>query len=47
MPSWVNTGPVLLAHLAAALDKDAPELQAGLAAGELPPWVGHRSPIDP
>ena len=29
----------LLAHLAAELDKDAQELQAGLTAGELPPWV--------
>ena len=29
----------LLAHLAAELDKDATELQAGLTAGELPPWV--------
>ena len=29
----------LLAHFAAELDKDAKELQAGLAAGELPPWV--------
>ena len=29
----------LLAHLAAALDKDAQELQAGLTAGELPPWL--------
>ena len=30
----------LLAHLAAELDKDAQELQAGLTAGKLPPWVG-------
>ena len=37
----------LLAHLAAELDKDAQELQAGLTAGELPPWLCPRSPIDP
>ena len=30
----------LLAYLAAELDKDAQELQAGLTAGKLPPWVG-------
>ena len=30
----------LLADLAAELDKDAKELQAGLTAGELPPWLG-------
>ena len=29
----------LLTHFAAELDKDAQELQAGLAAGKLPPWV--------
>ena len=29
----------LLAHFAAELDKDAQEVQAGLMAGELPPWV--------
>ena len=29
----------LLAHLAAELDKDAKELQAGLTAGKLPPWL--------
>ena len=29
----------LLAHFAAELDKDAQEVQAGLTAGELPPWV--------
>ena len=29
----------LLADLAAELDKDAKELQAGLTAGELPPWL--------
>ena len=37
----------LLGHLAAELDKDAQELQAGLTAGELPPWLCPRSPIDP
>ena len=37
----------LLAHFAAELDKDAQELQAGLTAGKLPPWVGPRSPLDP
>ena len=30
----------LLAHFEAELDKDATELQAGLTAGELLPWVG-------
>ena len=30
----------LLAHLAAELDKDAKDLQAGLTVGKLPPWVG-------
>ena len=29
----------LLTHLAAELNKDAQELQAGLTAGELPPWL--------
>ena len=29
----------LLAHFAAELDKDAQEVQAGLTAGLLPPWV--------
>ena len=29
----------LLAHFAAELDKDAKDLQAGLTAGELPPWL--------
>ena len=29
----------LLAHLAAELDKDAQELQAGLTAGKLPSWL--------
>ena len=29
----------LLAHLAAESDKDAKDLQAGLTAGELPPWL--------
>ena len=29
----------LLADLAAELDKDAKELQDGLTAGELPPWL--------
>jgi len=28
-----------LAHFAAELDKDAQEVQAGLTAGKLPPWV--------
>ena len=37
----------LLAHLAAELDKDAQELQAALTAGELPPWLCPRSPIEP
>ena len=37
----------LLAHFAAELDKDAQEVQAGLAAGLLPPWVCPRSPLDP
>ena len=37
----------LLAHFSAELDKDAKELQAGLTAGKLPPWVSPRSPIDP
>ena len=37
----------LLAHFADELDKDAKELQAGLTAGRLPPWVGPRSPLDP
>ena len=37
----------LLAHFAAELDKDAQEVQAGLTAGQLPPWVCPRSPIDP
>ena len=36
----------LLVHFAAELDKDAQELQAGLTAGELPPWVG-QSPHAP
>ena len=31
----------LLTHFAAELNKDAEELQAGLTAGELPPWVCH------
>ena len=34
----------LLAHFAAELDKDAKELQAGLTAGELPPWVSPPPP---
>ena len=29
----------LLVHLAAELDKDAKDLQAGLTAGKLPPWL--------
>ena len=29
----------LLTHFAAELDKDAQEVQAGLTAGLLPPWV--------
>ena len=29
----------LLTQFAAELDKDAQELQAGLTAGQLPPWV--------
>ena len=29
----------LLAHLAAELNKDAKDLQAGLTAGKLPPWL--------
>jgi len=29
----------LLARFAAELDKDAQEVQAGLTAGKLPPWV--------
>ena len=29
----------LLAHFAAELDKDAKDLQAGLTAGDLPPWL--------
>ena len=29
----------LLTHFAAELNKDAQELQAGLTAGELPPWL--------
>ena len=37
----------LLAHFAAELDKDAKEVQAGLTAGQLPPWACPRSPIDP
>ena len=37
----------LLTHFAAELDKDAQEVQAGLTAGLLPPWVCPRSPIDP
>lgn len=34
----------LLAHFAAELDKDARALQAGLQAGELPPWVSQTPP---
>ncbi|MCY3943993.1 MAG: hypothetical protein OXG18_09570 [Gemmatimonadetes bacterium] len=34
----------LLAHFAAELDKDAKELQAGLTAGKLPPWVSQPLP---
>ena len=37
----------LLTHFATELDKDAKELQADLTAGQLPPWVCPRSPIDP
>ena len=29
----------LLTHFAAELNKDAQELQAGLTAGQLPPWL--------
>ena len=36
----------LLVHFAAELDKDAQEVQAGLTAGLLPPWVCSRSPLD-
>ena len=32
----------LLTHVAAELDKDAKEVQAGLTAGTLPPWVSRR-----
>jgi len=34
----------LLTHFAAELDKDAKELEAGLQAGELPPWVSPPPP---
>ena len=34
----------LLVHFAAELDKDAQELQTGLTAGELPPWVSQTPP---
>ena len=34
----------LLAHFAAELDKDAQEVQAGLQAGALPPWVSPPPP---
>ena len=34
----------LLTHFAAELDKDAQALQAGLQAGELPPWVSPPPP---
>lgn len=35
----------LLAHFAAELDKDAQEVQAGLVAGLLPPWVCPAHPL--
>ena len=35
----------LLTRLAAELDKDAKDLQAGLTAGELPPWLCPHSSI--